>query len=109
MTSGMSYPELLRWAAFYYMEGWPEYRADVRSGLICSVIANVNRDPEKRPEAFSVYDFMPFQNRGGEEKVVNPDDAEDAKVSPDIVTWLFNKSGAIDVLREELREELHGD
>jgi hypothetical protein len=29
------------------------------AALVCSVIANVNRDAEKRPEPFSAADFMP--------------------------------------------------
>lgn len=30
-----------------------------RTGLICAVIANVNRDPKKRRRAFKPRDFMP--------------------------------------------------
>lgn len=34
---------------------WENYRA----GLICSVIANVNRDSRKHPQAYTPDDFMP--------------------------------------------------
>jgi hypothetical protein len=33
--------------------------ADFRVGLICSVIANVNRDPKKKSKAYQPQDFMP--------------------------------------------------
>jgi hypothetical protein len=32
---------------------------DFRTGLICSVIANVNRDPKKKSSPFKPQDFMP--------------------------------------------------
>jgi hypothetical protein len=35
-------------------------RADIRSGIVSSVIANVNRDPKKQSEPFTPLDFMPF-------------------------------------------------
>lgn len=34
-------------------------RADFHAGLVASVIANVNRDPKKRPDPFTAADFMP--------------------------------------------------
>lgn len=42
-------------------------RDEFYAGLVASVIANVNRDAEKRPEAFQPKDFMPSQ-RGSEEE-----------------------------------------
>ena len=30
------------------------------SALVCSVLANVNRDPEKKPEPFLPADFLPW-------------------------------------------------
>lgn len=32
---------------------------DFRAAIICSIIANVNRDPKKRQKAFEPKDFMP--------------------------------------------------
>jgi hypothetical protein len=49
--------------AYASIEPFGEERADVRAGIIASVIANVNRDRKKRPEPFSVQDFMPFIER----------------------------------------------
>jgi hypothetical protein len=34
-------------------------RQDYRTGLICSLIANIHRNPKKRSQPFSPDDFMP--------------------------------------------------
>ena len=34
-------------------------RADYRAALVASVLANVNRDPKKRAEPFTPFEFMP--------------------------------------------------
>lgn len=36
-----------------------ERAADYRAALVCMVLANCHRNPEKRPEPFTVADFMP--------------------------------------------------
>jgi hypothetical protein len=37
-------------------------RADLRTGIVASLIANVNRDPEKS-QPFTPLDFMPFNKQ----------------------------------------------
>ncbi|AQU06109.1 hypothetical protein B1772_04745 [Dehalococcoides mccartyi] len=37
---------------------WQDYRA----GLICSVLANINRDPKKHTKPYTPADFMPQKN-----------------------------------------------
>lgn len=51
--------ELTEWMAYAGLEPFGEVRADLRSGIVASVIANVNRDPKRRPRAFEPGDFMP--------------------------------------------------
>ena len=34
-------------------------KLDGRAALICTVLANINRNPKKRSKAFTVEDFMP--------------------------------------------------
>lgn len=48
-----------RWLDFYELEPWGDERADLRSGIVASILANVNRDPTKS-SSFSPYDFMPY-------------------------------------------------
>lgn len=55
----MSSREFAEWAQFYELEPWGEERADIRSGIVASTIANANRDAKKRKKPFTVEDFMP--------------------------------------------------
>jgi len=45
--------------AYYELEPFGEDRADLRSGIVASTIANVNRNPKKRRKAFTASEFMP--------------------------------------------------
>ena len=49
--------ELSEWQAFFRLEPMPEQRADNRSGVIASVIANTNRAKNAKP--FEPKDFIP--------------------------------------------------
>lgn len=60
MLSVMSWRQFMGWMRYYREEPFGEERADLRSGIITSAIANSNRDPKKRPQPFSPRDFMPF-------------------------------------------------
>lgn len=43
------------------MEQWreKEYRGYIKAGIVAATIANVNRDPKKRPQPFTPEDFAP--------------------------------------------------
>lgn len=60
MLAGLSAYQLSEWMAYFEVEPWGEERADVRSGLICSVLANLNRDNARNPRPYSALDFMPY-------------------------------------------------
>lgn len=45
------------WAAYFDVEPWGEDRADLRMGIVASLIANVNRGRNRPP--FKPADFMP--------------------------------------------------
>lgn len=49
----------------YEYEGWKlrEERENRRVARICAVLANINRDPKKRPTPFSEDDFMPEEKQ----------------------------------------------
>ena len=49
--------EFSEWIAFSNIEPFGEERADLRSAIIASTIANANRSGRQRP--FKVTDFMP--------------------------------------------------
>lgn len=50
--------QLAEWAALWMVDPQGEARADLRAGVIASVIANVHRDSKKRPRPFKASDFM---------------------------------------------------
>ena len=55
---GLTAKRFIEWRHYADLEPFGEWRADYRAGLICALIANVNRDPKKTPKPFSAADFM---------------------------------------------------
>ena len=54
----MTSPQLSELIAFWQIEGgWGEWKQDYRFGHLCSVQANINRDPKKRTQPYSSEDF----------------------------------------------------
>ena len=43
-------------------------KLDSRTALICTVLANINRNPKKKSKAFTVEDFMPKYEKAKETK-----------------------------------------
>jgi len=55
----MSAREFDDWRLYAVLEPFGEERADLRMGILASVIANANSDPKKRTKPFDPKDFMP--------------------------------------------------
>lgn len=55
----MSYSQYVGWQEYYGREPFGEQRADLRAGIVASVIANVNRDSSSKPEPYHADDFIP--------------------------------------------------
>jgi len=53
----MSAYEFAEYRAYFSIEPFPELRADIRTGQLCAVIANVDRNPKKHPKPFTTEDF----------------------------------------------------
>jgi len=49
---------LSEWLAFADLEPFGPLRADLRAGVITSMVANAFRDPKRRREAFGPADFF---------------------------------------------------
>jgi hypothetical protein len=58
MMHRMTSAELSGWLAFSSVEPIGDDREDFRMAMLCSLIANVNRDPAKRAEPFTPMDFI---------------------------------------------------
>jgi hypothetical protein len=55
----MSSREFAEWMAYYELEPFGEERADLRSAIVASTVANAHRDPKRRRKPFRPLDFMP--------------------------------------------------
>jgi len=57
----MSAEEFTQWAAFYRLEPWGEARADLRSGVVASLLFNIHKGKDTEP--LSPADFLLFQDK----------------------------------------------
>lgn len=62
LRSRMSSREMRHWAVLESIEPWGEMGHYLRSATLCSLLANIHRDP-KRSKEFKPADFMPILNR----------------------------------------------
>ena len=53
----MTHAEFMSWLAYYRLEPWGEERADLRTGILASTVANCHAGKRSRP--FEPKDFMP--------------------------------------------------
>lgn len=56
----MSSSQFSEWMAYAAVEPFGEFREELRHGQHLSLVANINRDTEKRKEPFSACDFMNY-------------------------------------------------
>lgn len=63
MLNSMTWRQYQGWMLYAAEEPFGEERADLRSAIVASVVANANRDPKRRPRPFSPRDFMPLVRR----------------------------------------------
>lgn len=66
---------MLEWEAYYELE--PFGGQWQQTALLASLIANANRDPEKRPEPFTVEDFLPGESGVDNGRSGEADDGEE--------------------------------
>jgi len=60
LLASMSSSQFAEWMAFYAVEPFGEIRQELRHGQHLSLMANINRDAEKKKEPFSAADFMNY-------------------------------------------------
>lgn len=46
------------WDEYYSVEPWGDDQHEARSGMLCSLLANIHRDPKVKPQPFRMKDFM---------------------------------------------------
>lgn len=64
------------------IEPFGEVAADKRHGVAVAALANINRDPKKRPEAYEPRDFIPWaeQPKGEGEAELRQDPEEQSRL-----------------------------
>lgn len=67
----------------------------MRIAQLCALIANVNRDPKKRPQPWGIEDFMVVENAAKARKREG--------IAPETIAFLFAASGV--AVPPELRGE----
>jgi len=55
--------ELTEWMAYYNLEPFGDTRADIRSAIVASTVANTARDAKRKPQPFEPREFMPTFKR----------------------------------------------
>ena len=51
--------ELTEWMAYFELDPFGQERADLRSAIVASTVANTVRDPKKKQKPWLPRDFMP--------------------------------------------------
>jgi hypothetical protein len=79
---------LAEWMAFDRLEPVSlGYRAEVGSGIVASVIANVNRDPKRRREPYAASDFMPEWCEASQRISDSAEESDPAEVWQKVKAW----------------------
>lgn len=58
MLEEITSEQWLEWQALNIIEPFTEWRDDYRSAMVCSILANSNRDPKQTPQPYQIDDFM---------------------------------------------------
>lgn len=65
------------WFSYNEVEPFGEFRSELRHGQQMALVANINRDSDKKPEPFTADDFMNFFERPKEpERQLTVDELE---------------------------------
>ena len=72
LLSEISSRELSEWMAYERLEPFGEKRADLRSAIVASTVANTARDEKKRRRPYTPEEFMPAFQAEDEEEAIEP-------------------------------------
>ena len=59
LLARLSSRQISEWMAYYALDPFGEERADLRAAMVMALLANINRDPERRKEPYTPEEFMP--------------------------------------------------
>ncbi len=89
MLKQLTSPQLTELEAFWANEGgWGEMKQDYRFGQLCSMQANMNRNPKKKPQPYTTEDFA---MRPRQQKATPEDKAQKIRSSFDMLAGVKQK------------------
>jgi len=74
LLTSISSEELTEWAAYYQLDPFGSYRADLQAGVVASTMANIHA---KKGHKFGPSDFMPRFGEPEKAKSMSPDEIKD--------------------------------
>jgi len=76
LKAAMTAEEFGYWQVLYMREPWGDLASDLRAGIVASTIANVNRDPKRKPQPYVADDFVrgPAWQQEAPEEESDPDE-----------------------------------
>lgn len=60
LGQSLTYSEFRQWCAFYQIEPWGDYRADLRAGIVASTVKNIQAWYAGDAQDWQPIDFMPY-------------------------------------------------
>ncbi len=60
LGQSLSYKEFRQWCAYYQIEPWGEYRADLRTGILAATVSNIFSAYAGTEQQAQPIDFMPY-------------------------------------------------
>lgn len=77
-----------KFAALSERHDYSVHQAEFRAGLICSIIANANRDEKKRPQPYTAYDFVPRYDEGDDDDPPRPKPAAPEMTDEQVLRYM---------------------
>lgn len=63
LLAAVTSADITEMLAYSNIEPWGPLQEDFRFGQVCATLANLQRDPSRRPQAWSARDFFPALER----------------------------------------------
>lgn len=90
LLDSISSDELVDWAEMNQLFPFDARMSDLHNAHLIATLANINRDPEKRSEAYAIDDFVLFRMPSTKSEQMDDDEDDDfgAEISPMTIAFL---------------------
>lgn len=83
----LSYKEFREWCAFYQIEPWGDYRADMRIGILSATVKNIHSQWVGAPADAKPIDFMPYVDQYIRESPETISEPETPLTDDELAIW----------------------